>query len=229
MKMSPENVPVERLFNWLLVVSDPELRAPESQFIEVRFWLGRKREVLKRLTAHGVDTCSGSENFWECMRLVERRLFGERPWDFATWCLDQALIATDRNAAHYYMDQVAECVFSGQGAGRLTGEIVRERIAGNTDLLAFFDQKISLLESPAPKPTGVQCPRRAEDTQDQRQWQRKIELQESDMRENRGDPSLLHEVAMAYLGSAENVDDSTPEERLRNLLSPANIKEYFTV
>ena len=218
LKMSPENVPVERLFNWLLVVSDPELRASESQFIEVRFWLGREREVLKRLIAHGVDTCSGSENFWECMRLVERRLFGERPWDFATWCLDRGLIATDRNVAHYYIGQVAECVFSGQGSARLTGEIVRERIAGNTDLLAFFDRKISDLESPVLPATYARRHEAMEDTQEQREWQRKIELQEADISENRGDPLLLAELAMAYLGSAGNVDGNTPEERLCNLI-----------
>ena len=78
LRTSPENVPIERLFNWLLVVSDPELRVPESQLIEVRVWLKWEREVLKKLIAHGVDTCSESENFWESMRLVERRLFGER-------------------------------------------------------------------------------------------------------------------------------------------------------
>ena len=101
-----------------------------------------KQEVLKRLIAHGVNTCSESENFWECIHLVERSLFGaRRPWDFATWCLDQALIATDKNAAHYYIDQVAERVFSGRDASGLTSETVRERISGNTDLLTFFESK----------------------------------------------------------------------------------------
>ena len=219
LKMSPaENVPVEHLFKWLLVVSDPELRVPESERIGVRVWLMREQEILKRLIAHGVNTCSESENFWECMRLVERRLFGACPWDFATWCLDQALIATDKNAAHYYIDQVAERVFSGQDPAGLTSETVRERISGNTDLLTFFDQKINDLESPAPQATDDQSPESTEDTQDQREWQQKIELQESEIRENRGAPSLLHKVAMAYLGSAENVNGNTPQERLRNLI-----------
>ena len=139
-------------------------------------------------------------------------------WDFATWCLDQALIATDRNAAHYYMDKVAECLFSGQGAARLTCEIVRERISGNVGLLAFFDQKISNLESPGQQATGAWHPEATEDTQDQREWQQKIELQKSEIRENCGDPSLLAEVSMAYLGSAEKVNGNTPQERLRNLI-----------
>ena len=218
LRMSPENIPVERLFNWLLVVSDPELRAPESQFIEVRSWLMREREELRRLIVHGVNTCSESENFGECMRLVERRLFGARPWDFATWCLEQALIATNKNAAHYYINQVAECVFSGQGAARLTREIVRERISGNADLLAFFDQKISNLESPAPQATDARRHEATEDTQDQREWQRQIELQESAIRENCGDPSLLAEVSMAYLGITKNINGNTPQECLHNLI-----------
>ena len=219
LKMSPaENVPVERLFNWLLVVSDPELRASKSQVSEVWFWLGREQEVLKRLITHGVDTCAESENFWECMRLVERRLFGERPWDFAPWCLDQALKASNRNAAYYYIDQVAERVFSGQSAAGLTCEIVRERISGNADLIAFFDQKISNLESPSQQATGAWHPEATEDTQAQREWQQKIESQESEIRENRGDPSLLAKVSMAYLGSAENINGNTPQERLRDLI-----------
>ena len=218
LKMSPESSPIERLFNWLLVVSDPEFRAPESQLSRVRFRLEWEQDVLKRLIAHGVDTCSGSENFWECVRLVERRLFGARPRDFVTWCLDQALTASDRNAAHYYMGQVAECVFSGQGAGRLTGELVRERIAGDANLLTFFDQKISELESPALPAAYARHHEAMEDTQDQREWQQKIELQESDICGNRGDPSLLDEVATAYLGITENINGNTPGERLRDLI-----------
>ena len=218
LRTSPENVPVERLFNWLLVVSDPELRVPESQRIEVPFWLGREQEALKKLIIHGVDTCAESENFWECMRLVERRLFGERPWDFATWCLDQALKASNRNAAYYYIDQVAKRVFSGRGAAGLTCEIVRERISGNADLLAFFDQKISNLESPSQQATGAWHPEATEDTQTQRDWQQKIELQETEIRENRGDPSLLAKISMVYLGITKNINGNTPEERLRNLI-----------
>ena len=218
LKMSPKNLPIERLFNWLLVASDPEFRAPESQFYGVQFWLRREGEVLKRLIAYGVDTYSGSENFWERIRLVDRCLFGERPRNFATWCLDQALTATDRNAAHYYIDQVAERVFSGQDAARLTGEIVRESIAGDADLLTYFDQKISDLESPALLVTRARRHEAMEDTQDQREWQRKIELQESDIRENHGDLSLLDEVATAYLGITKNINGNTPEERLRDLI-----------
>lgn len=169
-----ENIPVKRLFNWLLAVSDPELNVSESQRIEVRFRLEWKQEVLKRLIAHGVDTCSDSENFWECIHLVERSLFGARPWDFATWCLDQALIATDKNAAHYYIDQVAERVFSGQDAAGLTSETVRGRIFGNADLMAFFDQKISDLESPSPQATDAQRPEATEDTQDQRNGEQSV-------------------------------------------------------
>ena len=216
--MSPGNVPVERLFNWLLIASDPKLRAPKSQFYGVQFWLHREKEVLKKLIVHGVNACSGSEDFWECMRLVERRLFGARPWDFATWCLDQALTASDRNATRYYTARVAECLSSGQGAARLTGEIVRERIAGDADLLTFFDQKMSDLESPALPATQARRYEAMEDTQGQHAWQRQIELQESDIRENRGDPFLLATVAMVYLGNAQNVDGNTPEERLHNLI-----------
>ena len=218
LEMSPGNVSVERLFSWLLVASDPELRTPKSQFFDVQFWLRREEEVLKRLIVHGVDSCSGSENFWKCMRLVERRLFGAHPWDFATWCLDRALAAIGRNAARYYTARVAECLSSGQGAARLTGEIVRERLAGNADLLTFFDQRMSDLENPALPATYARRHEAMEDTQDQRAWQRKIELQESDIRENRGDPSLLAAVALAYLGNDKSVEGNTPEERLRNLV-----------
>ena len=218
LEMSPENIPVDRLFNWLLVASEPELRAPESQFSGVRFWLRREEEVLKRLIVHGVDACSGSENFWERMRLVERRLFGAQPWDSAPWCLDQALTASDRNAARYYTARVAECLSSGQDTARLTRETVRERLVGDADLLAFFNQKMSDLETPALPATSAWSYEAVEDTQDQRAWQRQIELHESEIRANRGDPGLLAAVAMAYLGSDENVAGNTPEERLRNLV-----------
>ena len=213
-----EKVSLERLFSWLAVVSIPELQTPEWRIAKIKFWISRKQELLKKLINLGVESCSESGNFSDCIQLVERCFFGVRPWDFAPWCLDQAVATKNKNASLYYMNQVAEyIVSSGQNNVRLSGETVRERIAGNADLLTFFDRRIKELENPIFQEI---CPEYEplEDTQEQLRWQQAIESREVDLLQNIGDPSLLHELAMIYLENNESIHGNTPEERFSNLV-----------
>ena len=214
-----EEVSSERLFNWLAIASTPELRTPEWRVAGISSWMIGKQELLKKLINLGVESCSKSGNFRNCISLVERCLFGVRPWDFAPWCLDQAIATENKNSALYYMSQVAEYVVNrGQNNARLSREAVQERIAGNTDLLTFFERRVSELEDPAFQETCVEYDEPLQDTQDQVAWQQTIESQEVDLLQNVGNPSLLHELAMVYLGNNENIYGNTPRERLHNLI-----------
>ena len=210
---------LERLFNWLAIVSIPELQTPGQRVSSIKFWMSGKQELLKKLINLGVESCSKSENFRDCMCLVEQCFFGVRPWDFAPWCLDQAIATENNISAMYYMSQVAEyAVNRSQENALLSRETVRERLAGNADLLTFFDRRISELEDPVFQETCVEYDEPSQDTQDQLVWQQAIESQEVDLLQNVGNPSLLHELAMVYLGNNESIYGSTPRERLHNLI-----------
>ena len=49
------------------------------------------REALKALIDHGVNQSAARRA--QCAGLVDRHLFGARPFDYGPWCLDQALAA----------------------------------------------------------------------------------------------------------------------------------------
>ena len=92
LKISSENIPTDRLFDWLGVASDPKLRASGEDVKFLRNWLSSNPGVMKEIIKLGVSHCADSENFHSCMYMVERRLFGTAPpSDFGSWCLDQAL------------------------------------------------------------------------------------------------------------------------------------------
>ena len=71
------SVATDRLYEWLGVVSDPDLALAKWQTASVRFDLEWNSDVLKALIAHGVETCL--RRGVECTGLVNRRLFGARP------------------------------------------------------------------------------------------------------------------------------------------------------
>ena len=121
------SVAAERLYEWLGVVSDPGLRWPEWGTARVRSELERNADTLKDLITHGVGTCLRRGD--ECADLVDRRLFGARPWGYGRWCLQMALDAEEGKAASFYLQELLDCVMNGARAGGLTVDEARGRLA----------------------------------------------------------------------------------------------------
>ena len=211
-------VAVDRLYEWLGVVSDPGLRFSEGQTIGIRFDLAWNADELKALIAYGVETClRRGEDFGG---LVDRRLFGARPWEYGRWCLEMALAAKEVKASSFYLVELRDCVIDGERAGGLTVEGARAGLAANQALVNEFDETVarrSRVEIGA-EPRSAAGTELAEDTQEQRVWQAQVEVQASVLSAGRGAPDLLHRAAEAYLGIQGNSVGKTPRQRLGGLV-----------
>ena len=143
-----DTVAVDRLHEWLGVVSDPGLRGPESQTSSIRWDLQWNAYKLKALIAHGVETCLRRGD--DCRNLVDRRLFGARPFEYAKWCLEMALAAEEGGAASFYLEELVDCVTGEARANGLTVEGARGHLADNEVLLDQFNEMAARRQATSP-------------------------------------------------------------------------------
>ena len=212
------DIPAERLFDWLVVASDPEIRAPESLMTGVRMGLGWNGGKLKELTAHGVDRCLASGNALSSMERVGRYLFGARPSDYGAWCLEKAVEAHDERAAIFYLGEVLTCVVDPWPAGGLTVDKVRKALGAKASLLALFNQGIRQNDVGARQVVVAGQQESRNDSEHQLAWQKEIEVREQELIAGRSEPLLVHRIAEVYFGVAEGVNGTTPSERLAHLV-----------
>ena len=212
------DIPAERLFDWLVVASDPEIQAPESLTAGVRMGLEWNGGKLKELTAHGVDRCLASGDALSSMERVNRHLFGARPSDYGAWCLEKAGEAHDERAAIFYLGEVLTCVVEPWPAGGLGVDKVRKALGAKASLLALFDQGIQENDVRARRIVIAGKHDSRNDSEHQLAWQREIEDREQELLAGRSEPRLLHRIAEVYFGVAEGVNGTTPAERLVNLV-----------
>ena len=216
------NFSTERLYNWLRVLSDPDLPAPDWKKSIVRSDLEWRQDVLKALIAHGVEICMRTGE--RLTDLIDRRLLGARPLQYAPWCMKMALAAEDSRAASFYVRELAECVIDGRRADRLTVEEARAGLGTKESLLQQFDAMVAVRagnHTQAKPPTeakSVASTSSPEDTAQQRAWQDQVAAQADSLRAGRGAPQLLHQAAEAYLGLREDSTAKPPRERLRELV-----------
>ena len=214
---------VDRLYEWLGVVSDPGLCLPEWRTGSIRIDLEWHADRLKALIAHGVQTCLRRGD--ECKDLVDRHLFGARPrWIYGQWCLDMALAAEESKAAAFYLLELLDSVMDGARADGLTVEEVRGRLAVDEKLMKQFDELAARrlrAESRTERRTAPELATDLEsagDTAEQRIWQAQIAAQAPALQAGRGAPQLLHQAAEAYLGVREISAGTTPRQRLGDLV-----------
>ena len=212
------SVAVDRLYEWLGVVSDPVLRSSERQIISIRSYLAGNADALKALITHGVERCLHRGE--DCTGLVDRRLLGARPCDYGRWSLEMALAAEEGKAASFYLQELLDCVMDGERAGGLTVEGVRAGLAANEAFVNEFEELVAHWPRVeiGTEPRSLAGTDPAVDTPEQRAWQAQIEAQASALRAGRGAPELLHRVALAYLGHLENSQGKTPRQRLGYLV-----------
>ena len=197
------------------VVSDPGLRLPEHDKSHVRFDLAWNADTLQALIAYGVETCLGRGE--ECADLVDRRLFGARPFGYARWCVERALAVGDRRAASFYVRELVDCLTSGTRTGGMTVEDARAALAEDESLVDLFDEIQDGGADPENRAKRLTTP--AADTAEQRARQALTAAQAATLRAGRGSPQLLGHAAEAYLGiHEENATASTPRDRLRRLV-----------
>ena len=215
-------VAADRLYEWLGVVSDPGLRLPKRDEVIVKFDLQWNADTLKTLIAHGIETCLRRGE--ECAGLLDRRLFGARPFGYARWCLEMALAAKEGKAASFYLQELLDCLMDGARAHGLTVEAARAGLAADAALVNRFDEMVELrarVETRTERGTAPESEADTKspgDTVEQQTWQADIAAQAQALHAGRGTPQLLHRAAEAYLGIQENSAGTTPRQRLGDLV-----------
>ena len=212
------SVAVDRLYEWLGVVSDPGLWISNGQADSIKFDLRWNSDALKSLIAYGVETCLRRGE--DCTGLVDRYLFGARPWKYGQWCVEMALAAKEEKASSFYLLELLDCLMDGKHAAGLTVEKARAGLAANAALVNKLNQMVasrSHVESET-EPRSMASTKLTEDTSEQRVWQAQIEAKALVLRAGRGTPDLLHRVAGVYLGIQGNSAGKTPRQRLGGLV-----------
>ena len=224
---SQENdVSPRRLFDWLGVTSDRRLRALPGDTVPVREWLTAHPDVQKAIVATGAARCAGSPDFRRCMRAVERRLFrAVRPAGYADWCLEQATAATGHDVAGFFMQEVALSVQRRQHDEGLSKEVVEKRIGGNAALRQVFAEHLAVLEGYDAEDARTRQEdeawddiREIERQRERLEWREAVKSHQAAMREGRGDPALLEQLALVWFGGYVNIEGDTPKARLQCLL-----------
>ncbi len=203
-----------RLYNWLRLFSDSGFETIDRDMASLQFGLRRNRETLKALIAHGVNECMARGE--ECTGLVDRHLFGARPFDYGPWCVDQALAASGQpDAESFYLSELVDCLNGGQGAYGLTVEEARAALSSDKSLLHRFTQMLEPRAGPASRPEG----QRPSDSPDEREHRSSqpapTHTPPSMAMPGQVDRQQLHLAATAYLGIDDRFAGETPRDRLR--------------
>ena len=208
------DVETHRLYNWLRAFSDSGFKMLDRDIASLQFDLQWNRETLKTLIAHGVNECIARGE--ECTGLVDRQLFGARPFDYGPWCVDQALAARGQpDAASFYLSQLVDCLTGGEGAHGLTVEKARAALSSDKSLLHRFNQMLESRARPASRPEG-QMPSDLPDEREHRSSQpAATDTSPPAAVAGQVDRQQLHWAATAYLGIHDRFAGETPRERLR--------------
>ena len=221
LEISSGNIPLDRFFDWLGLASDPELWSSVEDRNFLRDWLSHNPDMQKKILETGVAHCADSPDFLRCMVDTEKRLFNaEPPANFGSWCIDQAIAASDRTdleAAKYFVFQVANFIAHRRFDKGLSREIVERRIKDHTGLWSIFTDRLTEHEEIDTRQNDFQEQYENEKRQSRREWRDIVKLKEAALREGRCEPALLHQLAEVYFGQFVDVEGDAPLDRLRNL------------
>ena len=213
-KISPDE-----LFNWLWTASDPELLDSYEEKKKINHWLSKNPDIKKTVFETGIKHGIAP---WDILfRLFNPHCAGiTHPPDFGLWCLEEAITATDKRHAEFFLRIVVTSIRNHSYDEGLSLEIVEKKLASFPilkqklrDLLIQYDSELGQLQSEE----------KTDDLQErtQKQLQARIDYirsHEKALRENRCPPRLIHDLARVYFGEDVNFPGYGPEDRLHNLL-----------
>ena len=208
-------VPSEKLFDWLMLVSDLEA-STLSGYVES--WLASHPDVQKEMIAIGVMRYNQSPDFFHRMSNMKHLFFGvEHPSDFGHWCLNQAIAASNSKIREYFIGQVVDYVYTRSHDEELSYEIIKKHLIDNHDLLHLFIEKFNLHEcnykQSQIESSKIQKRMEARKLQHRQQWRDMVTPYRSALRENRCPPDVLHRLAEVYYKKSFGIEGDTPRER----------------
>ena len=202
----------DRLYNWLGLFSDNGFRLLERDIASLKFSLQWDAEALKALISHAVETCLASSE--DCADVVDRRLFGARPFHYGHWCMEKALAAGEPKAASFYLRELFDCVRDERRASGLTVEGARAGLATDEALLRQFDQMSGRLAEPESRPGHGKSPESPDEAEERPRVYPLVAAPSSAPQTPQVRPRRLHQAAKAYLGITGDPVGRTPRERL---------------
>lgn len=208
----------QHLFHWLETVRDTRAGVPNKT---IGNWLSSHPETLLEVYNLGIDQCANSDQLNLCMYHARERLSGATlPKSFGIWCLRRAVETTDVEIAQYLIRSSANFLRDHDCHDGLSLEIVEDHLSERADLLeAFtkhFEPEDKASDGDPMEQYSSRC--RTERLERQKRWYDQIKPMQKKLRENRGHPSVLHELAKAYYGGYRDIEGNTPEERLEHFL-----------
>ena len=220
LKTSQEDIAPDRLFDWLgLAALDPLDLLPFDDEPAIDDWLSKHPKIQKTIIAMCVEHCRGEQQFDSCVDMKRSRLSNATPPpDFGSWCLEQAIRATDDNAAIWYIIQVAGALYNHQHDEGLTREIVDERLADHPSIEQAFRERLSKWEESKNREDTLRENSKKRKSKKQQEFRDHVKKNVAALRENRCPPSLLDQLAGAYFGELRGVAGDNPRDRLHNLL-----------
>lgn len=215
---SMDDIPIERLWGWLLVASEPDLCVLEPTVGAIGVELERNEDKLKELITYGVKRCALAEDTVSYMRSMERALFRARPRGLGRWCVDRALSATTELIAAIYIDLFMDHLVRDPLDSDLTDEQFRERLISKPFLVARLDKRIRVLGHPPGDQAYAFLADLLPDTEEQTMCQAEIEAESAQLQAGGGSPQLLERAAQAYFGNAGDTPGESPGDRLGRLV-----------
>ena len=218
-----ERIEIQRLYDWLGVGLESE-RHGHSEARDaarrIRSWLELYPQIQKSVFAEGVSRAeSDADHFHIRASTIWRRLYGSRPADFGLWCLHRAMAATERQSARFYLACSLAAVSERKGDDGLSMDVLSDHTRNDPALAGMLAE----LRRPDDADRAVQelsrrtRQLRSEDERRRAEWIGHARDHEEALRANRGPPSLLHQLAMAYFGLLTDVEGDDPLTRLANL------------
>ena len=205
-------VATERLYNWLGMFLDNGFRLLDRDIASLRFYLEWDAEALKALIAHAIETCLASGE--SCADVVDRRLFGARPFRYGHWCIQQALAAEEPEAESFYLRELVTCVTNGRRASGLTVERASAELAGDEALRIRFDELFERAVGSNSQPDDGSSLGSPDEPAERPRAHMVVAAPSSVAKAPAVGPPQLHRAAETYLGNVGDLAGKTPQERL---------------
>jgi hypothetical protein len=206
---SDDDVVPQRLFRWLEIFTDPELRVSQNDRDKVRAWIASRRDVHRQVFECSVEHCLAQANFEHCLSWMEHHFGLHTASDYAQMCKDTARHVANPEASRVLENrainlgqantlQIAQRVMDvpSASAGERP-EFLDHREYQSVDLARWRDPSVNTLA---------------------RAQYEAFKAHQDSLRENRCDPATLYRLARIYFGELPESSAGLPDTRLRDSL-----------
>ena len=213
-----------RLYDWLGTGLKADSRGDGVR--RIRAWLEQRPAVQRAIWTEGLARCTALDDsaFRDSAGGIGRRLQGARqPEGFGAWCLEQAeaWVDRDRRVVEYFLQQAWNAAQGGGCPSEVSLHALEERARAHAVLNEIYrqigerDRKARLEIERHERNHGHY--REAEERRHE-EWLDWVRGNEAALRDNRGVPALLHQLALAYFGHLIGAEGDEPWSRLHTLL-----------